>query len=970
MKRTMPHLWNVLAASLFASGAAPATIAQPGPPLRVTLLDGQAVDVTWPEAAGWWALESTTSLSPDSPWELVRQPAVSQGGEYSVTHSMSTAIARRRKGHPYGLCALRCLVGAFLVMAPLALRAQAPAASGTVITIAGKGLLGFSGDGGPATNAAFRNPYGMAIGPDGTLYVADTSNYRIRAIAPATGIITTVAGNGTFGDTGDGAPATNATISGVYGIAVDRARHALYLCDTDNNRVRKVNLANGVISNYAGIGLSGFGFSGDGGPATNAKFAAPDAVCTEGSGKLAITDVFNDRVRQVNPVTRIITTIAGIGYPESGGGTGVTAGDGGPATSASLSPRRLTADRAGNVFVQDTWTNSVRRIAAATGLITTVAGGGTNTPGSGPATNMALGDFSDLVVSDNGKLYIADNTRVFVVDLATGQLSPFAGGTNGGFSGDGGPALDARFNSISSLALAPGGGLLIASWSQNRIRYVAPHSINLTNDSQQTAFYLPWVSTLAGDLAIADNPNLTTVNMASLTTSGGGINLSGNTSVAEIDLSSLTHAGGAVVIDMNTSATAVDMASLTTVGGDLSLSGNTSVAEVDLSSLTTVGGVVAVDTNAAATAVDMSALTSVGGDLSLCRNASATSIDLVSLVSAGGSLDVSGNTAATAIAMGSVTSVAGDLTIASNAPDAVVDMSSLTTFGCGTNEVTMTLDGGTVQMTNGLTLCTNATLTGSTTLNGSVTNHGTIAPGASPGQLNLSGHLVLADSSRLRLEIGGSAPGQFDVVNVAGGVTLGGTLAVTLVNNFASAMTNSANFTVLSGGISLLGAFANVPSGGALTTTEGYARFTVLYAGQSTVRLTDLVIVDTDADGLPNWWEDQFGLSKNNAADATLDLDGDGASNLNELLAGTRPNDAVSIFRITALQPEAGDLRITWTTVGGKSYVVQTNGDASGGFADSSPRISASGAGESVTNVVVPNGTANGRRYYRVRLEP
>ncbi|MCC6823298.1 MAG: hypothetical protein IT579_21420 [Verrucomicrobia subdivision 3 bacterium] len=926
----------------------------------------------------------------------------------SLTHSIKTPIAGRRKGRPYGLRALRCIAGACLVLAPLALRAQAPEASGTVITIAGKGSLGFSGDGGPATNATFREPYGMAIGPDGTLYVADNGNYRIRAIAPASGFITTVAGKGAFGDTGDGGPATNATIDSVTSIAVDRARHALYLCEGNNNRVRKVNLTNGLSSNYAGTGLAGFGFSGDGGPATSAWFAFPESVCTDGTGRLAISDVFNDRVRQVNPITGIITTIAGSGF-----GSGVSAGDGGPATAASLMPNSLTADRAGNVFVQDEWANSVRRIAAATGLITTIAGGGTNIPGSGLATNMNLGEFSDLVVSDAGKLYLADNTRVFVVDLATGQLALFSGGTNGGFSGDGGPALDARFDFISSLALAPGGGLLIASWSQGRIRYVVPDSINLTNDSQQTAFYLPWVSALAGDLTIADNPNLTTVDMSGLTSVGGSLDVSGNTSATNIDMGALTTTTGELKISGNTSvgeldlgslvsagelivsnnptATVINAAALVTTAGELNISGNISVGELDLGSLVSTGELI-ISNNPTAAVINAAALVTTAGELNISGNISVGDLDLGALVSAG-SVEISGNTSATnidlgslssttgsivindnasaqTIVLGSTSSITGDATITSNAPDAVVDLSSLTTFGCGTNEVTMTLDGGTVQMTNGLTLCTNATLTGSITLDGSVTNNGTIEPGASPGQLNLTGHLVLASPSRLRLEIGGSASGQFDVVNVAGGVTLGGTLAVTLVNSFASVMTNGADFTVLSGGTPVLGAFANVPSGGSLTTTEGYARFTVLYAGASTVRLTDLVIVDTDADGLPNWWEDQYGLSQTNAADATLDLDGDGASNLHEFLAGTKPNDAASVFRITALQPAGGDRRVTWTTVGGKSYVVQTNGDVSNAFGDFSPLIPAPGAGESVTNFVDSSGTTNGLRYYRVRLEP
>lgn len=906
---------------------------------------------------------------------------------HSITHSIRTPIAGRWNGRPHGLRALLRMAGAFLVFAPLALRAQAPAASGTVITIAGNGWGGFSGDGGPATNAALKEPYGLAIGPDGTLYVADTLNYRIRAIAPATGFISTVVGTGTDGDTGDGGPATNATFSDVTRIAVDRARRALYLSDSTYNRVRKVNLTNGVIANFAGIGFFGFGFSGDGGPATNAWFAVPEAVCTDGTGRLAITDILNDRVRQVNPVTGIITTLAG------NGSGGHSAGDGGPATSALLMPRRLTADRAGNVFVQDTWTNSVRRIAAATGIITTVAGGGTNIPGSGPATNMNLGDFSDLVVSDADKLFIAEATRVFVVDLATGQLSPFAGGTNAGFSGDGGPALDARFDFINALALAPGGGLLISCWgiTGGVIRYVVPDSINLTNDSQQTAFYLPWASALAGELTIANNPNLTAVNMGALTSVGGSVNVSGNTgataidmgslttvsgglevsgntAVGGLDLSSLTNAGGAINMTANTAAGSIDLGSLISVGG-LTITSNTSATVTDMSSLTTVSGSLEISGNTSVGGIDLSSLTNAGGAISMAGNTAAGSLDLSSLISVG-EITITSNTSATAIDMGSLTTVAGDLTIVSNATNAVVDMSSLTTFGCGTNEVTMTFNGGTVQMTNGMTLCTNATLTGSTTLAGSVTNNGTIAPGASPGQFNLTGHLVLANPSRLRLEIGGYAPGQFDVVNVAGSVTLGGTLAVTLVNNFASVMTNGAHFTVLSGGTPVLGDFANVTSGGSLTTTEGYARFTVFYAGESTVRLTDLVIVDTDADSLPNWWEDQFGLSKTNSADAVLDLDGDGASNLNEFLSDTKPNDAASVFRITALQPEGGDLRVTWTTVGGKRYVVQTNGDVSQGFSDSSPLIPGPGAGESVTNFVDSSGTTNVPRYYRVRLAP
>ena len=359
--------------------------------------------------------------------------------------------------------------------------AQAPA-SGTVITIAGNGVGGFSGDGGPALNASISGPYGSAIGPDGTLYFADSNNFRIRAVDPATGIITTLA-------------ALDAELSAVVGIAVDRARNSLYIGDFGQNWVSKVDLSTSLLSRYAGTGT--IGFSGDGGPATSASLGFPYGVATDAAGNLFFSDVINFRIRRVDPVTGIITTIAG-------NGDNVSAGDGGPATAASFGPSLsplVAADSAGNVFVvdEDAGANKViRRIDAITGIITTVAGGGGTTPGTGPATDMDLGPAYALAVDETGALFVGSGNQVLKVDLGSGQLSPFAGAAVSGFSGDGGPALDARFFTIFGLSLAPGGGLIISDTQNERIRFVAPESINLSGDSGQTDFHLPWVSVRLG----------------------------------------------------------------------------------------------------------------------------------------------------------------------------------------------------------------------------------------------------------------------------------------------------------------------------------------------------------------------------------------------------------------------------------------------------------------------------------------
>jgi hypothetical protein len=297
--------------------------------------------------------------------------------------------------------------------------------------------------------------------------------------------------------------------------------------------------------------------------------------------------------------------------------------------------------------------------------------------------------------------------------------------------------------------------------------------------------------------------------------------------------------------------------------------------------------------------------------------------------------------------------------------------------GDGTNAAVYNLLGGTNTFLKGLRVSTNGTLTGSGAVSGGVTNAGVIAPGASAGRLDVFGALVLSNSSELRFELGGYAQAtQYDFVRVTSNTTLAGTLSVSLSNNFQSLMTNGASFTVLSNATTFAGAFANVASGGTLTTTDGFARFTVLYAGSSTVRLTGLTIVDTDNDTMPDWWEVQYGLNKNSAADATLDLDNDEASNLHEFRAGTIPNNPASVFRIVALQREASSLRVTWNTVGGKSYRLQTNATPASGslttnFSDFGSLITVPGVGESTTNMLDTGAATNApAHYYRVRLGP
>lgn len=593
--------------------------------------------------------------------------------------------------------------------------------TGIITTIAGTGVAGYSGDGGPATSAEIKGGW-ICLDTMGNLFIADTWNFRIRKVNLSTGIITTYAGTGTSGFSGDGGPATAANVSQIDGICSDLSGN-IYFGDRANGRIRKVNSATGIITTFAGNGIIGYG--GDGGNADTAKFNLVSGMTIDNNGHLYFADRGNNRVRKINAATHVITTIAGNGpeCPPSGpGGCGTFGGDGGPATSGYLhSPQGVCIDNSGNVYVGDYANYRVRKVGY--GVLTPTFIGGAVQP-----LNICV---SATGVSLSSLMSISDPS-VGLTDTWSVIASPLHG-TLGGFN---------------ATATSTGGIVIPTGTSYTPVAgYTGTDAFTIkVKNGQDSTVTTINVTVNPMPSAITGIPNVCVGNSTSFSASpAGGVWSSSSTTIAPIVYATGVATGmtaGTSLITYMTAPGCIDTAYLTVLPLPASITGPDIVCAGENISLTnsTVGGTWSSSNANVTIGVSSGTVAGVAVGTSIITYMLASGCLKTATVSV--SATPSAISGSTNICVGLATSLtatpAGGFWYSSDWPVAIVSgLGLVTTLSTGTVTISYTL--GTCMSTKLLTVFALPEIAGDTTLcQGSTTLLNNGAPGGSWSSSDIS----------------------------------------------------------------------------------------------------------------------------------------------------------------------------------------------------------------------------------------
>ncbi len=694
----------------------------------------------------------------------------------------------------------------------------------------------FENEGGAALDTKM-SPLDLAVDSAGNVYFVGATAQgvcnclgaapQVRRIEAATNIVTTIVGDGTADYGGENLAAVATGVS-IHHIGLD-GDNRLLIGDTENQRIRSVDLDSGLIHTIAGNGdISPF--YTEGGPATASPLQFPDVPVVRPAGGVVFAfgyptpllhgELFGSPVLKIDDDTGVLSTYTN-----------------GP-SDPDFQALSIVFDEADNMYMSGfNEGDPIYRVDAASGQVAPLAGGGASLADSGPGLAADLAQIDDLAFAD-GYLYVAstyfpngvDTSLIWAIDVSDGSIHRVVGDLDAILLGDGGPAIDARINAVQGLAVAPDGDLLIST--DHSIRRVQSASLleNIVIDDATPQDFLDSVTDAPASVLAQDTARLD-VLLPNLVGVGANLIVTGNANLVTLDLPNLATVAGAVTIDNNPNLQSIDLGDLNS-SGDIVITDNATAANIDLGGLSSTGGGITITDNATANNIDLGSLQSADGDITITDNATAANIDLGGLSSTGGGITITDNATANNIDLGSLANVGGDVTIDDNGdPSLTFSTPQITIVGgftIGDADIVIQ-DGSQMDVELDLVIGDRASLEidedsrveagnvhvrngGAVRGRGAIAadiifNSGVFAPGASPGMLTADGDFFQDADGVLQIEIAGLEAGvAYDVLHVTGDLTAQGRIELEFLDNFAPRLGQQFDFLVIDGQTDVSGA--------------------------------------------------------------------------------------------------------------------------------------------------------------------